>query len=191
MTEEVGKIRQMYDDLRVDIENNRPDRFVSSGTLSRAQPPHMSVARPQIPFNTMNKQWNEKETEVSDAIDRARGTASGLFSNARGMKDMLEDKLKELKELEHQIMHSGKHMAEEKKKDVVEQVQATAKDIEHVGEKLEQDAKAAIEKGYAEGRDRAGRVVESTQDSAHAAVARQGDALKDPVGYRSEQDLPR
>lgn len=100
---------------------------------------------------------------------------------------MLEEKTRELKELEHEIVSSGRHMAEEKKRDVVGQVQATAKDIERVGEQLDQDAKSALERGYAEGRNRVGSAVQESEDGAHAAVARQGTALKNAVGYQGKE----
>lgn len=189
VNEEVEKIRQMYEDLRLDIENNRPDRFVSSGNLARAPPQNISLARPQPSWS---RNWNEKE--ISDPIERARGAASGFFTNARGMKDVLEDKLKELKELEQQMTEKGKQMEEEGKRDVVEKADATVREIGNVGEKLEHDARAALEKRIESRREWLDDAVTETQDSAHDAISRQGERAREIIGAQarnSEVVLPK
>ncbi|KAF2173483.1 hypothetical protein M409DRAFT_15764 [Zasmidium cellare ATCC 36951] len=181
--EEVDKVRQMYEIVKADIESNRPDRFVSVSAMGKmpiTQNPGPSLARPQPSFSTesFRKAWSEKEKEAGMTVNKAQGTAANLFSNVTHLKDVLEDKVKEIGHMEKEMETKGHQMVDEKKHGMFGQIQSAVKEVAHLGKEIEAKAKAAAtekEMEVEQGMSRAAEGVRSTaaqqRDGFNSAVA--------------------
>lgn len=84
----------MYDNVRVDISNNTPDRFV--GTMAHAKGHRVLpvsqlqksavVASAQSFGQPYLSAFDEKQADASAAMSKAQSQATGLFGQARGPK---------------------------------------------------------------------------------------------------------
>lgn len=187
--EEVDKVRQMYEMVKADIESNRPDRYVSVGALSKGpitQTPGPSLTRPQPSFSTesFRKGWSEKEKEAGVAVNKAQGTANNLFSNMAHLKDVLEDKVKELGHMEKEMENQGHKMVDEKKHGIVDQIQSAVKDVANLGKEIEAKAKAAASETAAEKERDAELAMSRAAEAARTMTAQQRDDLNSAIAQR-------
>lgn len=183
VNEEIQTIRQMYDDVRADVELNTPDRFVSvrgigrNGPLTISQPGALS--QPPVAFNpdsyiSNGKSWlNEKETLANTAAIKVQGQAQGMFANLGHLKEVLEDKVKDIAHMEKEIESNGRNMVHEKKHSILGQIQSAVKEVQHLGQEIEQKAKEAAHEKELEAR----HAVDQSQQAARAGLAQQKEAL--------------
>ena len=183
---EIQKVREMYDNVRVDISNNTPDRFV--GTMAQAKGPQgvLPVSQLQKPAMVASAQsfgqpylsaFDEKQAEASAAMNKAQSQATGLFGQARGIKEMLENKVHDLGQMEKEMESNGQKMAAEKKQGIAAQVEQAVKEIAHLGKELQAKASDAA----AEKQHQASNVLSSSTDAARTAVAQQQQMTSDAI----------
>ncbi|KAF7195095.1 hypothetical protein HII31_03563 [Pseudocercospora fuligena] len=184
---EVDHIRTMYDLVRSDIETNTPDRFV--GVNTAMHPPAPAVSRPARTLSTdsLSKRWtngfNEKQAQANVAMSQAQNSASGLFGKAQGIKEMLEQKIHDLGQMEKEIESNGQNMVKEKKHGIAAQVEYAVKEIAHLGQELESKAKAAANDRVHETQQGA----QSAYDSAHNAVLVRAEAAQAQAARQQDQ----
>lgn len=186
---EVDKVRQMYEIVKVDIESNRPDRFVSVSAMSKGpmtQAPGPSLTRPQPSFSTesFRQGWLDKEKEAGAAVNKAQGTASHLFSNMSHLKDVFEDKVKEIGHMEKEIESEGHRLADEKKHGFMDQMHSAAKEVAHLGKEIETKAKAAATETIAEKEHDAENAMSRASEAARTTTAQQRDNLTSTLSER-------
>ncbi|EME80707.1 uncharacterized protein MYCFIDRAFT_79907 [Pseudocercospora fijiensis CIRAD86] len=144
---EVDHIRTMYDFVRSDIETNTPDRFV--GVNNRMNAPERPART--LSTDSLSKRWtngfNEKQAQANVALNQAQTSASGFFGKAQGIKEMLEQQLRDLGQMEKEIESHGQNMAKEKKQGIAAQVEHAVKEIGNFGQELEAKAKAETQRG--------------------------------------------
>ena len=173
----------MYDEVRADVELNTPDRFVSvrgigrDGPLTISQPGALS--RPPVAFNpdtyvNNGKNWlNEKETQVNTTANKAQSQAHGMFANLGHLKEVLEDKVKDIAHMEKEIESNGRNMVNEQKHGILSQIQSAVKEVQHLGQEIEKKATEAAHEKELEAR----HVVDQSQEAARAGLAQQREAL--------------
>ncbi|KJX96278.1 hypothetical protein TI39_contig684g00003 [Zymoseptoria brevis] len=185
--EEVEKIRTMYDTLRADIEANRPDRFVSVTQLGRpvAVQPH-----PTLSADMMSKRWNEKEAEAEETIHKVQGTVSNLMADARGLKSIVEEKLKDISHMEKDMETTGRRMVNDKKQELNKQLNATVRDVEALGQDLQHTARAAISEQVTAGQGPARNMITRAQSGVNNAVSHHADVARTAVGHAGEESVP-
>ncbi|PPJ50539.1 hypothetical protein CBER1_05526 [Cercospora berteroae] len=193
---EVEIVREMYENARADIANNTPERFVGN-PASKATQSAIVASQLQRPaavasMQSMEKQYlnafNDKQAEANAAMDKAHDQAQGLFGKARGIKDMLENKIHDLGQMEKEIGSDGRNMVAEKKQGIAAQVEHAVKEIAHLGKELETkatdvaaDKQQQVSSAMASSTDAARATVTQQQQCATDALSAQRDAARGAV----------
>ncbi|KAI5364169.1 hypothetical protein Slin14017_G061330 [Septoria linicola] len=168
---EVERIREMYDAVRMDISNNTPDRFV--GTMGQVKAPALQqpamIGDVQSAGKGYLKAFDEKQAEANAAMNKVQNQASELFAQARGIKEMLGNRVHDLGQLEKAIESNGQKMVSEKKQGIAAQVEHAVEEIAHLGKELQAKATDAA----AEKQQQAGDAISGSTDTARAAIAQQ------------------
>ncbi|GIZ48710.1 hypothetical protein CKM354_001176000 [Cercospora kikuchii] len=187
---EVETVREMYDNVRADIANNTPERFVgnpaSKGTQSAFAASQLQRPAAVASMQSMEKQYlnafDEKQAEANAAMDKAHDQAQGLFGKARGIKEMLENKIHDLGQMEKEIESDGRNMVAEKKQGIAAQVEHAVKEIAHLGKELETKATDVA----ADKQQQVSSAMASSTDAARATVAQQQQYATDALSAQRD-----
>lgn len=160
ISEEISIIRDMFEEVRADVEANQPDRFIGTGSLSNRRPvvpPGPSIAGAHIRriSSTMSEPLKEKASDMRhtfDSIDKeveVLGATTGsqahnfrmhLVDDIGQLKNVVQEKMREVAQLERQIVEHGKKFLERKEGEVQDKV----KEVDELEKTLESDGRRVL-----------------------------------------------
>ena len=181
----------MYEEIRMDIENNRPDRFVSTGALSRrpmTTNPGPPLALGRQVSGLSKKAFGDIEKEAamygSMASSEANHVRSQLGDNVSRMKSRLEEKMREIADIEKEIETHGRRTVLLKEKDA----ERFAEDKVMQVSELERDAESTARDEFTSVSRREHEAVARAEEMVESAAQRLRDeiTLTNPSGQQRQ-----